>query len=566
MNERQGKTRFSSLPLSCFVYAAGHEDEGVCLLLQIGEYRILLDCGLADLQNVLEKESPADLVFCSHAHEDHCRGLLQLHRNFPKLPIYISEVTAKLLPFHWANEKDLENLNWCQTISWRSPINIAPDLQIEIVPAGHLPGAAAIIITYITTERSYKVMYTGDFSVSNFQLVEGMSIENLRGLSPDVLILEGTYGTVRHPHRRLQEKQLMERINHALAQGKNILLPVPAIGLGQEILKLLRSHHQFTGRDLDIWVDESVAVTCDMYLELLPQFPSSVQNFAKHQSLFWDERICPRMRRLKNLNHLNGDEQPGVFLVDYQSDLWQYLAAETQWLILLAEHPQEYLQPDSSRLDLLRNLSHVAIETYLLTEHSDGRNTTQLVHNLRPQHVIFVHGRSSYLLELASLEELRNRYQIHSPAQGMLVELPIGDRFVQPKAPQPIYYEGELNEIGSAIAINLPDTISSDPRWQNIADTGIIQAHWQGNELVIKGLSQRELLNVNNQARISSDLDCCSRCQYYSDRRCWNKASPLYGFKVIPEGYCPVFEALRRWIVNRLIDLIRRAVAIQSIS
>jgi len=542
MNERQGKTRFSSLPLSCFVYAAGHEDEGVCLLLQIGEYRILLDCGLADLQNVLEEELPADLVFCSHAHEDHCRGLLQLHRNFPKLPIYISEVTAKLLPFHWANEKDLENLNWCQTISWRSPINIAPDLQIEIVPAGHLPGAAAIIITYITTERSYKVMYTGDFSVSNFQLVEGMSIENLRGLSPDVLILEGTYGTVRHPHRRLQEKQLMERINHALAQGKNILLPVPAIGLGQEILKLLRSHHQFTGRDLDIWVDESVAVTCDMYLELLPQFPSSVQNFAKHQSLFWDERICPRMQRVKNLNHLNGDEQPGVFLVDYQSDLWQYLAAETQWLILLAEHPQEYLQPDSSRLDLLRNLSHVAIETYLLTEHSDGRNTTQLVHNLRPQHVVFVHGRSSYLLELASLEELRNRYQIHSPAQGMLVELPIGDRFVQPKAPQPIYYEGELNEIGSAIAINLPDTISSDPRWQNIADTGIIQAHWQGNELVIKGLSQRELLNVNNQARISSDLDCCSRCQYYSEQRCWNKASPLYGFKVIPEGYCPVFE------------------------
>jgi Cft2 family RNA processing exonuclease len=545
MKKRQGKARSSSLPLSCFVYAAGHKDEGVCLLLHLGKHRILLDCGLANLQDLLEGQTPpADLVFCSHAHEDHCRGLLPLHRNFPKLPIYISEVTAKLLPFHWINDEASEELNWCQTLPWRSPINIAPDLQIEIVPAGHLPGAAAIIITYATSDRSYKIMYTGDFSVSNFQLVEGMSIENLRGLSPDVLILEGSYGTVRHPHRRLQEKQLMERINQALVQGKNILLPVPAIGLGQEILKLLRSHHQFTGRDLDIWVDESVAVTCDMYLELLPQFPLSVQNFAKHQSLFWDERICPRMRRLKNLNHLNGNEQPGVFLVDYQSDLWQYLTAETQWLVLLAEHPQEYLHPNSSRLDLLRNLSHVTIETYLLTEHSDGRNTTQLVHNLRPQHVVFVHGCSNYLLELASLEELRNRYQIHSPNQGILVELPIGDRFVQPKATQPIYYEGELNEIGSGIAINLPDSISSDPRWQNLADTGIIQAHWQGDELVIKGLSQRELLKVNNQSRISSDLDCCNRCQYYGDQRCWNKASPLYGFKVIPEGYCPVFEAI----------------------
>ncbi|MCC0176945.1 MBL fold metallo-hydrolase [Waterburya agarophytonicola K14] len=545
MKTRQGQTGSISLPLSCFVYAAGHEDEGVCLLLHIGKYRILLDCGLADLGDLSERnKSPADIVVCSHAHEDHCRSLWQLHRNFPELPIYVSEVTSKLLPFYWVDDPSLENLDWCQTLPWRSPIDIAPDLQIEIVPAGHLPGAAAIIITYRTTERSYKVMYTGDFSVSNFQLVEGMSIENLRGISPDVLILEGSYGTVRHPHRRLQEKQLMERIDRALSQGKNVLLPVPPIGLGQEILKLLRSHHQFTGRDLDIWVDESVAVTCDLYLELLPQFPLPVQNFAKHQPLFWDERICPRMRRLNNGERSLGNQNQGVFLVDYQSDLWQYLTGETECLVLLAEHPQEYLHPDSPRLDLIQNLSYVTIETYLLAEHSDGRNTTQLIHNLRPQHVIFVHGSLSYLLELASLEELRNRYQIHSPVGGILVELPIGDRFVQPQAPQPVYYEGELNEIGSAIAINLPYDISSDPRWQNIADTGIIQAHWQGDELVVRGVSQRELLNVNSQARISSDLDCCNRCQYYRDRRCWNRASPLCGFKVIPEGYCPVFEAM----------------------
>lgn len=544
MKKRQGKIMSSSLPLSCFVYGAGHEDEGVCLLLHIGKYRILLDCGLTNLPDLLtDSVSTADLVFCSHAHLDHCRGLLELNRRFPKLPIYISEVTSKLLPFHWKKEHELGNFDWFKILPWRSPLMVAPDLEIEIVPAGHLPGAAAIIITYTTPKRSYKVMYTGDFSVSNFQLVEGMSIENLRGLSPDVLILEGSYGTVRHPHRRLQEKRLMERINQALAERKNILLPVPPIGLGQEILKLLRSHHQFTGRDLDIWVDQSVAFTCDMYLDLLPQLPSSVQNFAKHQSLFWDDRICPRMKRLEDFPNSDNNQKSGIFLVDYQSDLWSYLAQEQHWLVLLAEHPREYLHPDSASLNLIKNLSYVTIETYLLTEHSDGRNTTQLVHNLRPQHVIFVHGSLNYLLELASLEELRNRYQIHSPVEGILVELPIGDRFVQPQALQPIYYEGEINETSSEIAINLPNNITSDHRWQNIADTGIIQAHWQGNELVIRGVSQRELLNANSQGRISSDLDCCNRCQYYSDHRCWNRMSPLYGFKVIPEGYCPVFEA-----------------------
>ena len=544
MRKSQGEIISSSLPLSCFVYAAGHEEEGICLLLHIGKYRILLDCGLTDLSIISQQsEPPADLVFCSHAHEDHCRGLLQLHQAFPQLPIYTSEVTAKLLGFHWL--PDTTTLDWCQTIPWQSPLNITEDLSIELIPSGHLPGAASIVITHNTEERSYKVMYTGDFSVSNFQLVEGMSIENLRGLAPDVLIVEGTYGTVRHPHRRLQEKQLMERIHTSLGLGKNVLLPVPPIGLGQEILKLLRSHHQFTGRDLDIWVDRSIARTCDIYLELLNQFPLSVQNFAKHQSLFWDERICPRMRRLGELNDLAFNDKPGVFIVDYMSDLWQYAQQDSaEWLVLLAEHPQQFLRPNVAQLDLLHSLSSVTIESYLLAEHSDGRNTTQLIHNLRPQHIILAHGTLNYLLELASLEELRNRYQIHSPAGGILVELPIGDRFLQPKVDQPVYYEGELNEneVGQ-VSIILPDNISNDSRWKNLADTGIIQARWQGDELIVKGVSQRELLNSNNRSRMSSDLDCCDRCMHYNNQRCWNHFSPLYGFKVIPEGYCPVFEA-----------------------
>lgn len=545
MFKGQGKISSNSLALSCSAYGVGHEDEGICLLLQIGEYRILFDCGIKDLRPFQElSQAPAELVICSHAHDDHCRSLLKLHNIFPELPIYASEVTARLLPLHWSESINSQDLNWCQVLPWRSPVEIAPNLQLELFPAGHLPGAAAVVVTYKAKERSYKVMYTGDFSLSNFQLVEGLSIENMRGISPDVLIIEGTYGTVRHPHRRQQEKRLMERIDRAIAEGQNILLPVPSIGLGQEILKLLRSHHQFTGRDLDIWVDDTVADACDIYLELLSEFPSSVQNFAKHQSLFWDERVCPRMGRLNNEVNLIQQETSNIILADYHTDFQQFSPLTAgKWLILLPEHPQEYIHPDSSNLANLQHMPQITIDTYLLAEHSDGRNTTQLIHNLRPQHIVLVHGPLNYLLELASLEELRNRYQIHAPVQDILVELPIGDRFVQPMTPQPVHYEGELNEIGSAISINLPDTINSDPRWQKIADTGIVEARWQGEELVIRGISQRELLNSRSEAKISADLDCCNRCKHYNSQRCWNQASPLYGFRVIPEGYCPVFES-----------------------
>jgi Cft2 family RNA processing exonuclease len=68
--------------------------------------------------------------------------------------------------------------------------------------------------------------YTGDFFLSNSRLVEGLPLEALRGLEPDVLIVEGSYGTARHPHRRNQENNLAERINQAIAGAKSVLMPV----------------------------------------------------------------------------------------------------------------------------------------------------------------------------------------------------------------------------------------------------------------------------------------------------------------------------------------------------
>ena len=534
------QSRNNLVSLSCVPYGTGHDREGICLLLTMGEHRILLDCGITSFPFLEDSDTPTvEFVFCSHAHQDHCQGLLALHQALPELPIYTSEITAKLLPLYWSDSAAITPI----TVPWRSQKKLSENLVLELFPAGHLPGAAAILLTYHTQKRDYKVLYTGDFSLSNLQLVEGLSIEEMRGLEPDVLIIEGSYGTVRHPHRRQQEKHLMERISQALELGENILLPVAPIGLGQEILKLLRSHHQFTGKDLDIWVDQTVAKACNIYLDLLSQLPASVQYFAKHQSLFWDQRICPRMSPFTKLEEISDGKLPCIVMVDYQNPLWEQLVSDWgDWLILLAEDPYDELVPDSNILDKVQELNHLTTETYLLAEHSDGRNTTQLIHNLRPQHIVFVHGSLNYLVELASLEELYNRYQVHAPISGNLVEFPLGDRFVQPLKPIPANYEGELNEVGSYITMVFPDSINSDPRWTKFSDTGIIEARWQGNELVLRGIPQRELLNADNNPTVGEDIECCNSCVHYRAQRCWNPNSPLYEFKVMAEGYCPVFE------------------------
>ncbi|MGB6170139.1 MAG: MBL fold metallo-hydrolase [Geitlerinemataceae cyanobacterium] len=527
------------MDLECLPYGAGHEDEGVCVWLRMGPHRILLDCGLRDISDLLGETSHvhvADIVLCSNARADRARGLLYLHRAAPHLPIYASEVTAQLLPLNWLEEKEVPP--FCQGLPWRSPVELQEDLWVELFPAGHLPGGSLLRLTYTGGEYPCAVVYTGDFLLSNSRLVDGLPLEELRSLAPDILIVEGSYGTARYPRRRTQENQLAERIDRAIAQKESVLLPVSPLGLGQELLMLLRSHHNFTGRDLDIWVDETIAAGCDAYLELLPHFPTAVQNFARHQPIFWDDRIRPRMRRLTPEARSFLGSRPEIVLIATETDLSPY-CQNGSWLILLQQQPG---YPSALENLDLPNSTTTTLETYLLSEHCDVAGTTQLIHNLRPQHVVLVRGSPVYLADLTNLEELRNRYQLHCPGNRTLVELPLREKITPSELAQ-AQYEGEISEHEWGVAAILPSSMTQDSRWQKFADTGVIETRWQGDELVLRGVSGRELLERGRERPIPLDAPFCANCAYYRAGHCSNQASPLRGFKVAPDGTCPVFES-----------------------
>jgi Cft2 family RNA processing exonuclease len=528
----------SNEDLVCFPYGVGHSDEGVCLLVKMGPYRILLDCGLHDVSPLIAADGlpVCDLVICSHAHADHARGLLALHRAFPQLPIYASEVTSRLLPLNWLAETE-EVPQLSQALPWQRSIEFADGLSAELFPAGHLPGAAAILLTYTGFYQSYRVFYTGDFFLSNSRLVEGLHLDSIRNLNPDVLIVEGSYGTARHPHRRKQENTLMARIDRAIAQQQSIILPVAQLGIAQELLILLRSHHLFTGRDIDIWVDESIAAGYDAYLPLVDRFPPSVQNFARHQSLFWDEKVRPHVRQITPETLAQIHQRQCIIITETHANLDPYtIGHPLPWLVLVPSSPHV-------TTILPATTPEIAVETYLLSEHSDGAGTAQLIHNMRPKHVVFVHGSAPYLADLTGLEELQNRYHLHSPAAGTRVSLPVGDTFIQPAPPKDPHYDGELTELEQEISISLPTTIASDPRWHNFADTGSIEARWQGEEIVLRGISQREILDRQQAINLPPDLPCCGNCRHQRGSRCQSTQSPLHGFRVAPDGFCPAFES-----------------------
>ncbi|MEM6254936.1 MAG: MBL fold metallo-hydrolase [Cyanobacteria bacterium P01_D01_bin.156] len=534
----------------CYPYGVGHGSEGISLGLAIGPYRILLDCGLSDF-TPLNSGPPPDFVFCSHAHFEHNQGLGHLHRCWPQVPIYATPATATLLA-------DQDFAQSVQGVSWRMPVEVAANLTLELWPAGHLPGAACALITYRQGPKTYRIFYTGDCFLSSTRLVEGMPLSALRGLNPDVLIVEGSLGANRYPNRRQQENQLIEQLRSHLAKSRCVVFPVPMVGLGQELLMLWRSHYQFTGQPLTIWVDPILARSCDAYLALLAQqpeaFPRTVQNFAQHQSIFWDERINPTIKRLPNdfsRAGVDSIEAPSVVLVHPATPIDLYSQRyRGSWSVFLSEQANlrawqtqiDQYGPGYDWLDSFKNATSsgtLELETYQLYSHCDGDGTTQLIHNLRPRHVVLVHGQLERLSDLANLESLQSRYQVHIPLVGNPLSLFLDSQFAVVPPPQEVTFEGTVNDAPEQVSIQLPPTVTTDARWQNFAETGIIEARWQGENLVLRGVEPSEVMAITN--RLAPNRAVCDNCQFYQQRSCQQSRSSLFGKVVAPDGYCPEF-------------------------
>jgi hypothetical protein len=73
-----------------------------------------------------------------------------------------------------------------------------------------------------------------------------------------------------------------------------------------------------------------------------------------------------------------------------------------------------------------------------------------------------------------------------------------------------------------------------------------IAQNWKEDLHTLLWLKNRALQDENWDVReaVVTAIACCTNCLHYRHQRCWNTLSPLAGFRVAPESYCPVFESL----------------------
>ncbi len=249
------------------VALGGYQQVGrSCMLLETNHTKILLDCGI----NAAVTDEPypyldslnfpindLDAVLISHAHMDHVGFLPYLYKVGFDGPVYCTEPTRDLMalmqfdsievgarqgkePLY--NERDVKNtLLHVIPRDYREVTDIAPDIRATYHNAAHVLGSASIHMHI--GEGGHNLTYSADIKYGFTRLFEGIDTKYPR---LETLIIESTYGGRNdiQENRQQAEDLLLKVIKETLQRDGNVLIPVFAIGRGQEIMLVLENFYQ----------------------------------------------------------------------------------------------------------------------------------------------------------------------------------------------------------------------------------------------------------------------------------------------------------------------------------
>jgi len=258
-------------------------------LLDTGERRLLLDCGMFQGYKVLRERNWApfgvapygiDAVLLSHAHLDHSGYIPALVRQGFKGQIFSTGATRDLCEVLLTDsahlqEEDARRANRYGTsrhdkaLPLYTTANTKKALthfvgvprdghlrlghaEIRFTPVGHLLGASAISVQ----AGGKTVVFSGDLGRSNDLLMPPPQ----QVLEADVLLIESTYGNRLHPAEDV-EQRLGQIIRNTLKRGGTVLLPSFAVGRAQALLLVLQRLRQ-SGElpwDVPIYLDSPMA-------------------------------------------------------------------------------------------------------------------------------------------------------------------------------------------------------------------------------------------------------------------------------------------------------------------
>ena len=262
-----------------FLGAAG-EVTGSCTLVETGDTRFLVDCGMfqggpearsknlkalnfeLDVRNI-------DFVLLTHAHIDHSGLLPRLAVLGYRGPIYTTPASIDLLEVLLPDsahiqEKESEwqlrhrhrrgkdergvpaplytvaqaqsTLQLLQPVAYGEVISPAQTVRVCFHDAGHILGSSWLEITVNDEGQQRKLVFSGDLGMTNRPVLHDP--EKVAG-EADLLVVESTYGNRLHRPMPETEDEIVAAIERTHATHGNLIIPSFAVGRTQEIIYVL---------------------------------------------------------------------------------------------------------------------------------------------------------------------------------------------------------------------------------------------------------------------------------------------------------------------------------------
>jgi metallo-beta-lactamase family protein len=265
-------------------------------LVDVGGYRVLVDCGLFQGLKELRLRNwepfpidPAsiDSVILTHAHIDHTGFLPRLVRDGFAGDVYCTPATDELarilLPdsarlqeeeADYSNKKGSSKhqpalplytegdataaLKLLRPVNFHKPVKLTPKLSFEFVTAGHILGSSFVNLDLeCAGGKRKRVTMTGDIGRYDEPIInDPASVDEA-----DYIVLESTYGDREHPDFDVKER-LAEIINATASRGGHVLIPAFAVGRSQQLLYLIRELEDENRIPvLPVFVDSPMAVS-----------------------------------------------------------------------------------------------------------------------------------------------------------------------------------------------------------------------------------------------------------------------------------------------------------------
>jgi len=324
-------------------FGATRKVTGSMFLLELeDDYRILIDCGTnLDQQNLDENyykfgnfpfdASLVNTVFLTHAHIDHSGQIPNLYVDGFEGQVLCTNPTLELteLLLHDSanlNAKQLKRVEKSHKKSkkWKSietaglylrrqveeaisnfvPIafkqrfKFKEDGYVTFFPAGHLLGAAHLLIEIKVNGEFKKIGFSGDIGRKNFTLLSDP--EALPQV--DYLIMESTYGQRYHTDKETPEILLKNIIQEACLDIKGRLI-VPAFSVGRTqcmLYTLNKIYEEYNLPRIKVFTDSPLAkASTKVYEKYRSQLNSETKEFYKEYESLFD---------FENLHYLESDQ------------------------------------------------------------------------------------------------------------------------------------------------------------------------------------------------------------------------------------------------------------------